>query len=208
MSVPPRRLRSALTATSVLLLAAVTGCGSTGDDAGTPNSGGEASAAAAGEQVPDGVVHEYATMAEEIEAEGGETTQGQWRIGYIVEPAEPWFEASAGEQVRRDPADGETHHIEILPFEEATGRLVPDVPIKLEVIDASGQVVDAKDLEFLYGEFFHYANNFSVPEAGEYTLRATVDAPTFLRHGEEPQDLTLTEGVTVEFTDVTLAQED
>jgi hypothetical protein len=205
MSVPARRLRSVLAAVSLVLLGAVTACGSTGDNADSPASGGTAAPAAA--DVPDGVVHEYATMAEEIAAEGGETTQGQWRIGYIVEPAEPWYETSAGQQIRRDPAADETHHIEILPFEEATGRLVPEVPVNLEVIDASGQVVDAKNLEFLYGEFFHYANNFTIPEPGEYTLRATVDAPTFLRHGEDPQDLTLTEGATVEFTGVTLQPE-
>jgi hypothetical protein len=197
----PRGPRRAALATVAVALATVTGCSS--GDAST-SSDHQASADHETTAAPEGVAHEYAVMAEEIEAEGGEITAGPWRIGYIVEPAEPWFETSGGRQVEREPAAGETHHIEILPFEEATGRLVPDAPIRLEILAADGTVVDDKSLNFLYGEFFHYANNFSVPEAGDYTLRATVDAPTFLRHGEDPAELTLTEGATVEFPGVRL----
>ncbi len=175
----------------------------------TACSAGNASTADAEHEdaVPAGVAHQYATIAEEVAAEGGEVTKGAWRVAYIVEPAEPWYVTTAGKQVRRDPAPGETHHIEILPFEEASGRLVPDVPVRLEVLDSSGAVVDAEDLSMLSGEFFHYASNFSIPDAGSYTLRATLGTPTFLRHGDSAQDLILTEGVTVEFPDVTLRPE-
>lgn len=169
---------------------------------GSPRSDAEHAAA-----VPAGVAHQYATIAEEVAAEGGEVTKGAWRVAYIVEPAEPWYVTTAGKQVRRDPAAGETHHIEILPFEAASGRLVPEVPVRLEVVDATGKVVDAKELEMLSGEFFHYAANFSVPVAGSYTLRAALGAPTFLRHGDSEQDLILPEGVTVEFRDVELGPE-
>lgn len=153
---------------------------------------------------PAGVVHEYATMAEEIEAEGGQTTAGDWRVAYIVEGAEPWFQTEAGKQVFRPVARGETHHIEILPFEARTGRLVPDVPVTLEVVDAAGRVVQAKPLRFLHGEFFHYAANFSIPRPGTYTLRATIGVPTFSRHGEQTETPTLTRGATVTFPGVTL----
>lgn len=155
---------------------------------------------------PEGVAREYAAMAEEIEAEGGEATTGQWRVGYIVEGAESWFETESGRQVFRPVAAGETHHIEILPFEAATGRLVPEVPATLEVLDADGQVVQAKPLRFLHGEFFHYAENFSIPEPGTYSLRATLGVPTFSRHGEQTDIPALTQGGTVTFPDVTLEQ--
>lgn len=118
-------------------------------------------------------------------AEGGEKTVGQWRVAYIVEPAEPWYVTREGRQVFREPAAGESHHIEIIPFEAKTGRIVPRVPIRLEVLDAAGTVVDARRLRFYYSEFFHYANNFAVPQAGTYTLRATLRPPTFRRHGEK-----------------------
>lgn len=178
--------------------AAVTlaGCSSAAQAPPTP-------AAAAAPAVPAGVAAQYATVAEEIREEGGETTSGDWRIGYIVEAAEPWHELANGQHTFRQPAPGETNHIEIIPFEASSGRIVPDVPVQLEVIDASGKVVETKALNFYYAEFFHYANNFSIPTPGKYTLRAKLDAPTFKRHGE-PAEEPLASGVTVEFHDVEL----
>ncbi|MGH4010179.1 MAG: iron transporter [Pseudonocardiaceae bacterium] len=154
--------------------------------------------------VPAGVAEQYATMEKEIREAGGEQTAGPWRIGYIVEAAEPWHEIHEGRQVFRAPAPGETHHIEVLPIEAATGRVVPNVPIRLEVIDASGAVVDAQPLNFYYSKFFHYANNFRVPQPGTYTLRATLEPPQFFRHGEADQPVPLAEGTTVTFTGVEL----
>jgi len=81
---------------------------------------------------------------------------------------------------------------------------VPEVPIRLEVLDSTGAAVDAKDLEFFSAEFFHYANNFSVPEAGEYTLRASLQPPQYNRHGESLDELTLLEPVTATFEGVRL----
>ena len=152
---------------------ALTACGGE-DDAG----GSEPAAASA--DVPAGVAEQYATIGEEVAAEGGETQSGAWRIAYIVEPAAPWF---VGERFRK-PAPGETHHIEILPIEAETGRVVPEVPIRVQVIDESGKVIDAKPLHFYYAEFFHYANNFSVPHEDTYTLRSTIKTPSFGLHGD------------------------
>jgi hypothetical protein len=173
--------------------------------------GGQASntsaAPAPDPQVPAGVAAQYAKVEEEIKAEGGQTTVGAWRIAYIVEPAEPWYALEGGQQVFREPATGETHHIEIIPFEAETGRIVPTVPIRMEVLDASGTVVDAKPLNFYYAEFFHYANNFAVPQPGTYTLRATIEPPTFLRHGEHNQPPALADGATATFPGVELKPE-
>jgi hypothetical protein len=55
--------------------------------------------------VPDGVAAQYATIEEEVAAEGGDTTAGSWRVAYLVEPAEPWDQ----ERQFRAPAPGETH---------------------------------------------------------------------------------------------------
>lgn len=125
------------------------------------------------------MVARYQTIDAEVAAEGGETTAGPWRIAYVVEPAEPWFE----DQRFRDVEPEETHHIEILPIELETGRVVPYVLVQLEVLDGQGEVVDEKELDFCYAEFSHYAQNFSVPREGTYTLRATIEPPTFLHHG-------------------------
>jgi Fe2+ transport protein len=158
--------------------------------------------------VPEGVVAQYATIEEEVAAEGGETTAGPWRIAYIVEPAEGWFERVGNGLRWRAPAPGETNHIEILPIEKATGRLVPGVPITLEVLDSEGRRVERKQLSFYHAEFFHYANNFSLPRTGRYDLRARIVAPAFRRHGEQSHAPPLTEGAEVEFSDVEINTEE
>ena len=72
----------------------------------------------------------------------------------------------------------------------------------LEVLDENGERVEKRPLSFYYAEFFHYAENFRIPRGGEYTLRATVEPPSFRRHGEEDRGPALTEGAQVEFENV------
>lgn len=156
---------------------------------------------------PAGVTQQYSTLEAEVAERGRSVTSGEWKVSYIVESAEPWFQGHAGHQQFRAPASAETHHIEIIPTETSTGRIVPDVPVNVQVVDEKGAVVDEQRLNFYYSTFFHYANNFSVPADGSYTLRATLGAPTFLRHGEESEQPALTEGATVTFEDVELTRE-
>ena len=165
--------------------------------------GGDSSAT---ESVPGGVAEQYSVLSEEVEENGGQTESGDWTVSYIVEAAEPWYESHGGTAHFRKPAAGETHHIEIIPTETETGRIVPDVPVTLQVLDSEGKVVDEKQLQFLYSTFFHYANNFEVPEDGKYTLRATLGAPGFARHGEEGEEPPLSEGTEVEFENVELTK--
>lgn len=175
-----------------LALAALTGCG-----AQTPAR--EDSFA-----VPHGVQEQYEVLAHEIAEKGKTVESGQWTVNLITEAAEPWFDEHGAHF--RAPAPGETHHIEIIPTETSTGRIVPDVPITLEVVDSHDQVVQELELNFYYSTFYHYANNFTVPEAGTYTLRATLGVPTFNRHGEESETPALAKGTTVEFTGVELSK--
>lgn len=189
--------RATLTTLSVpIALAALTGCG----------AGAEASRdGAADSTVPAGVREQYEVLADELAEKGRTVESGEWTVNLITEAAEPWFEAHAGHDPRfRAPQAGETHHIEIIPTETSTGRIVPDVPITLELIDSNGTVVQEMPLEFYYSTFYHYANNFTVPEAGTYTLRATLGVPAFNRHGEESETPALSEGATVDFTDIQL----
>lgn len=190
--------RTTLTALTLpLALAALTGCGS---DATAKD---EASASG----VPAGVREQYEVLADELAEKGKTVEDGEWTVNLITEAAEPWFELHGHDAHFRAPKTGETHHIEIIPTETATGRIVPDVPITLEVVAADDTVVQRKKLSFYYSTFFHYADNFTVPEAGAYTVRATLGAPAFNRHGEETETPALTEGATVEFTDVQLTTE-
>ena len=177
---------------------AVSGCSGSGSGAEAGRSPDEPAT------VPQGVAAMYRTVEEEIAEAGGATTTGEWRVGYVVEDAESWFEQHGGHEMFRSPRAGETHHIEIVPFERATGRIVPTVPIHVEVIAGDGSVVDEKDLDYYYAEFFHYANNFEVPDSGAYRIRATLSAPTFKRHGDAEAGPALAKGATVTFDDVTL----
>jgi hypothetical protein len=155
-----------------------------------------------------GVVDSYAVAHEEIEEEGGEKEAGPYRVGYIVEPAEGWWEGDPESPEWRDPSPDETHHLEILPFDPESGLLIPEMEGRLTVVDESGEEVDSQPLRFYHAEFYHYANNFSVPEDGTYTLRAELTPPDFNRHGSESgEGKVFTEAVTVEFENVEITSE-
>jgi len=182
---------------------ALTACGGSQSSSTVGNASEASTAGKASEvDVPQGVLADARQVREEIRAEGGETTVGEWRIGYIIEGAEPWYEPQGKAYIFRQPAAGETHHIEIVPIEEKTGRTVPGAKITLQVIDSTGKTVETKPLNFYYAEFFHYANNFSIPASGRYTLRATIEPPQFFRHGQHHEQPALTKGATAMFEDV------
>lgn len=189
-----RRTAAALTVPTLLL--ALTACGSGSDEAdpgATPAAG----------KVPAGVAKMYSVLEEEVADRGGSVEAGDWKVSYIVESAEPWFESHQGHgEMFRKPAKGETNHVEIIPREKSTGRIVPDVPVSLQIVDGAGKVVAQGPLSFYYSTFFHYANNFSV-KPGTYTIKATLGAPTFRKHGDEADGPALAKGATVTFDDVT-----
>lgn len=184
-----RRPATALTMPALLL--ALTACGSSDD--------GAATTAAA---VPAGVTKMYTVLEEELADRGGTAESGDWKVSYIVEAAEPWFETHRGHgEMFREPAKGETNHVEIIPREKSTGRIIPDVPVSIEVLDHHGKVVAKGPLSFYYSTFFHYANNFAVAP-GTYDLKATLGAPGFRKHGEQAEGPALAAGTTVTFDDV------
>lgn len=159
-------------------------------------------------EVPAGVVEQYEVLAEEIAEKGKTVESGAWTVNLITEAAEPWHEVHGmGHTEFRDVKAGETNHIEIIPVDTASGRIVPDVPITLEVIDADGKVVAKEKLNFYGSTFFHYANNFSIKEQGTYTIKATLEAPTFPWHGAEDEAPALSDGAVVEFDGVELGAE-
>ena len=197
-------------------LPAVMGCmqAASGQEGGGSASGGSASGGGSGGTAGEdsrfqGVVDSYAVAQPEIDAEGGEQEVGEYRVGYIVEPAEGWWDGDPTALQWRAPSSEETNHIEILPFEAETGLLVPGMRIDLTILNESGEEIESKPLEFYRGEFYHYANNFSLPESGTYTLRAELNPPGFRRHGtEEGEGKVFTEAVTAEFDNVEISIEE
>jgi hypothetical protein len=187
-------------AVAALTIAGLSACGDDADRATA--TGTTATTAAEPSDVPEGVAAQYAVLEEEVAEEGGSVETGDWRIAYIKEPAEGWFQMDQGHLVWRDPARDETAHLEIIPIERETGRIVPGARITLEVLDGSGKRVEKKPLSFYYAEFFHYAENFRIPSDGEYTLSATVETPQFRRHGDESERPELMDDAQVEFENV------
>lgn len=196
----------------VLLLLPTAGCGRevVTDDraAGETTAAGTTASGAAPESL-QGVTDSYSLAHEEIEREGGEQKAGEYEVGYIVEPAEGWWEGGPGDLEWRAPASGETNHIEILPFDSETGLLIPYMDITLAVLDESGKVVEEKPLSFYYSDFYHYADNFSLPKSGTYTLRAKLNPPTFRRHGEQDgEGEVFTSPTIAQFSDVQISTEE
>ena len=190
------RRRTALAlAVAPLTLAALNGCGAEEEKKDAV-------------EVPAGVAEQYEVLAAEIAEKGKTVESGAWTVNLISEAAEPWHEVHGeGQTEFRDVKAGETNHLEIIPVDTASGRIVPNVPITLEVIDAAGDVVAADKLNFYGSTFFHYANNFSIAEAGTYTIKATLEAPTFPWHGAEDETPALADGAVVEFPNVKLGAE-
>lgn len=148
---------------------------------------------------PAGGAEQYQVREAEVVAERGDSTRsGDWAVSDIVEAAEPWSEHGNDRHAFRAAKPAETNHIEIIPTEPSTGRIIPDVPITVEVIDGGGQVVQKQKLNSDHSTFF------SIPEAGTYTLLATPGAPSFKGRGGEAEGPALADGVTVEFPDIEL----
>ena len=183
---------------------------------GSASGGGSASSGSSGGTTAtnansrfQGVMDSYAVAQEEIEEAGGEQEVGAYRVGYIVEPAEGWWDGDPTVLQWRGPSGAETNHIEILPFEAESGLLVPDMRIDLTILNEAGEEIERKPLELYRGEFYHYANNFSLPGSGTYTLRAELNPPGFRRHDAgEAEGKVFTEAATVEFDNVQIDTEE
>lgn len=208
------------TVLALLVFVVTAGCGrepvtssravqeTTGETTGEASAGTTAPKSAPTESL-QGVMDSYLLAQEEISTEGGEMEAGEYRVGYIVEPAEGWWEGDPQDPEWREPAAGETNHIEILPFDRETGLLVPYMDIELTVTDGSGTEVESKPLSFYYADFYHYANNFNIPEKGSYTLMAELSPPEFRRHGDaDGEGKVFTEPVQVEFDGVEIAPQE
>ena len=79
----------------------------------------------------------------------------------------------------------------------------------MTVLDRSGEEVDSKPLQLYRGEFYHYANNFGLPDSAPYTLRAEMEPPTFLRHEtEDKEGRVFAKPAVVEFGNVEISTEE
>ncbi|MCW8382612.1 hypothetical protein [Streptomyces justiciae] len=106
--------------------------------------------------------------------------------------------APAGESAKETAPAGVAHQRTVLEAEFAA---------RGGVVDAKDEVAQVQDLNSCHAETFHYADNFSVPTGGTYTLRATLQRPTFLRRGASDKKPTLSEAATITLANVELKNE-
>lgn len=62
---------------------------------------------------------------------------------------------------------------------------IPRMEGTLTVLDETGEEVDSDPLQLKRGEFYHSANDVSLPERGTYTLKAKMQPRAFLQHRTE-----------------------
>ncbi|HZR82464.1 MAG TPA: hypothetical protein VFD92_15325 [Candidatus Binatia bacterium] len=111
---------------------------------------------------------------------------GGYRLGFITEPPEPiWLWASGPELKAVRPED--THHLEVVLQDRASGLLVPSATVTLEIAPKGGGKPIVVPMHSLLSAFQHYGETLRVPP-GDYAVSidvqppalASADAPDFL----------------------------
>lgn len=142
-----------------------------------------------------------AYMTDEVAHDGGQQHAGDYLVGYAVEEAEGMYAWVDGELKWQDP-DGENAHIEISVRDAADGRFVPCLNVTVTLVSPDGKTVGTEVQPMLWHPMiYHYGRNWTLPADGEYTLRAHIEPPEFMRH-DEVNGVRFTEPVDVEFTGV------
>lgn len=138
-----------------------------------------------------------------IRVSGGEQVSGDYRVVYLTDPPRGWYTMDDNKLTWRAPAAGENVHLEVVILDSLTGKMLPITPT-LDVIDAAGNVVQSKRMNFIWHPLAdHYGENYTIPAAGVYTLRVRAPAPNIWRHSRELGNR-FTTPVDVEFRNVAL----
>lgn len=131
----------------------------------------------------------YIEMSRAVANNGTEMTVGDYRIAYAVEFAETFWQMSGQrlEYNMRPEQSAETNaHVEIAVLDALTGRFLPDLAVRVTVVDAAGRPVGTEAVPFMWHPWmYHYGHNWRVPRAGLYRLLVHVDPPRWPRAGHE-----------------------
>ena len=121
-------------------------------------------------------------ILEGFAAARAETQAGGYRIGFITEAPEPFWEWKDGPRLKAvRPED--THHLEIVLQDRATGLLVPQAGVSLRLVPKSGGKPVEVPLHGLLSAFQHYGETLRVPP-GDYRVEVDVTPPSTAVLGE------------------------
>jgi hypothetical protein len=124
-------------------------------------------------------------MSRAVANTGAQTTVGDVRVAYAVEYAETYWQMCGHrlEYNGRPEQSAETNaHVEIAVMDALTGRLLPDLNVRVAVSDESGHPISVEVVPFMWHPWIHhYGRNWRVPRAGHYRLQVHVDPPPWAR---------------------------
>ena len=121
-------------------------------------------------------------ILEGFAAARNEAQAGGYRIGFVVEPPEPFWIWTDGPQLKAvRPQD--THHLEVVLQDRSTGLLVPGAEVTLVLTPKSGGVPVKVPLHGLLSAFQHYGETLQV-RPGEYRVEIDVAPPRIGTLGE------------------------
>lgn len=125
--------------------------------------------------VGDDILEGFAAARSEAQVDG-------YRIGFITEPPEPFWEWKDGPTLKAvRPED--THHLEIVLQDRGTGLLVPQADVALRLVPTSGGKPVEVPLHGLLSAFQHYGETLRVPP-GDYRVEVDVKPPATAVLGE------------------------
>ena len=132
------------------------------------------------------------------EAHGREMRAGDFLVAVAIEHAEGMYHSRDGRLEWQNPTD-ENAHIEVAVRDAGDGRFVPQLSVRVAVVDAKGREIGSHEQPFLWHPWlYHYGRNWTIPGDGEYTVRVHIDAPSFMRH-DKTNGRRYAEPVDVEF---------
>jgi hypothetical protein len=113
----------------------------------------------------------------------GSQVVGDYRINLQGTPAKGWYEWQNGQLVWVPPATNTNIHLEVPLLEaQCNNRPLPDAKVIANIYNQNNALVDSKPMIMLWSpKDYHYGNNFTIPCAGNYTVRIQVTPPQFAR---------------------------
>jgi Fe2+ transport protein len=134
-------------------------------------------------------------------ASGAEKSSGDYFVSYALGDSALSGPLSI---LRKGFGNRENMPLEVLVRDSRTGRLIPALAARAELISSAGATLDGGELAPIRRPLFNivYARNLKLERKGSYKLRVRFDPPGFRRWGRQSERFA--QPATVEFEDVSL----
>jgi uncharacterized protein involved in high-affinity Fe2+ transport len=120
------------------------------------------------------------------EERGAETRRGDYKVAVLIQSVRGYWQMQHGtaSYAAADTSVGPAAHLDVSIRDAATGRLVPDMNVRVTILNSRGKEIDTYAMPFMWHPWLdHYGLNVPVPGTGRYTIRVRADAPAFRRFG-------------------------